>query len=56
VHQEKVKVWEAHFLMLHAHKVKIKNLPKKPKHPLKPKVIQKDDGDSESSLGDESDE
>jgi hypothetical protein len=56
VQEKKAKMWEAHCLVLRVQKVKVKDLPKKPKCPLKPKVIQQDDGNSESSLGGESDE
>jgi hypothetical protein len=48
-HQMEVKRWEAECVVLKVQKVKVKDLPKKPKRPLKPKPVAEPDSESSSS-------
>lgn len=47
VHNEAVAAWEVHNLVLRARKVKVKDLPKKPKRPTRPKIVEEVDSDGD---------
>lgn len=53
VHNQAVVEWEANKLVLRAEGTKVKDLPKKPKRPVKPKPVVESKSESSSSEHDE---